>query len=70
MFATSYILVETHGLAEKFHFFQATKIQNPSEKVSKNENFKKTKKMTVENVYKMMLVEYEVARTIELRYLA
>ena len=55
---------------DTINVFQATKIQKPLKKVRKNQNFKKTKILTGENVYKMMLVEYEVARTIELRYLA
>ena len=41
-----------------------------SRKARKNQNFQKTKKLTVENVYKVMPTKYEVARTIELRYLA
>ena len=68
--STSYILVETRGLAEKIHFFQATKIQNPSKKVSKNQNFKNIKFLTLKNVYTVMPTKYEVSRTIELRYLA
>ena len=41
-----------------------------SRKAIKNQNFKKTKILTGENVYKVMPTKYEVARTIELRYLA
>ena len=54
---------------DTINVFQATKIQKPLKKVRKNQNFQKLKNLTSKKVYTMVLTKYEVARTIELRYL-
>ena len=54
---------------DKLNVFQATEIQKPLKKVRKNQNFQKTKILTLKKVYTIVPTKYEVARTIELRYL-